>query len=117
MGSSRKQIAKARLQALADAEQEVVRQDAEKSTVFTPEALKTDLMRTLELEEMAKRVEQRGQRIPEFYAGSTLSVTFNEEGSRPRVVKGICIAKVMAISSCCLLWTLSCGSSRCVTCR
>eukprot|EP00053_Salpingoeca_punica_P021319 m.212890 g.212890 ORF g.212890 m.212890 type:complete len:231 (+) comp21826_c0_seq1:100-792(+) len=64
--------------------------------VFTPTALKTDLLRTLNLEEMHRRVKERGQDIPTFHSGSTLRIQHVESLDTPRMLSftGICISKV-----------------------
>ena len=61
--------------------------------VFTPQALKTNLLHTLELEEIAERTAKRP--VPLFYSGSILRVTFYDSLSEkyPSKLVGIVVCK------------------------
>jgi len=66
----------------------------EKTPNFDPKELKTNLLRTLNLEEMYHRGKNREH--PEFYPGSIVRVTYKESRTRPntRRMVGIVISQV-----------------------
>ena len=71
-------------------------QDPSKEQVLSPKILNTDLLSTLEYEEMVARETASGRVLPRIEAGSTVRVSYIEsitQKAHPRTFVGICIGK------------------------